>query len=124
MRTTAPNSRWPEHGDDEHTATTFQLSHNHAFPKDHNRGRFEVGDHVVYPLGTAVVTWLDEETGDCLVRTDEAIIKDMIRALEAAVNLIDQYEEPRKQVCRQPSMTRTFIATTLKAACHQFGRKP
>ncbi len=68
MRTKAQDSRWPKHGEDEHTATTFQLTHDPDHPKDERRFRFDVGDHVVYPLGKAVVTWLDEETGDCLVR--------------------------------------------------------
>ena len=61
-------SRWPAHGDDEHTATTFQLRHDPDRPKTERQSRFDAGDRVLYPLGKGVVTWLDEETGDCLVR--------------------------------------------------------
>jgi len=67
-RTPKDGSRWPDHGEDEHSATTFQLSHDPKFPKQGRASRFDVGDRVTYPLGTGVVTWLDEATGDCLVK--------------------------------------------------------
>ena len=64
-----PAIGWPDHGEDEHSATTFQLTPDADHPKQVGRRfRYDVGDHIIYPLGKAVVTWLDEETGNCLVQ--------------------------------------------------------
>ena len=40
--------------------------------------------------------------------------KSVVNALTAAVDLIDQYEETRKELCGHSSMTRAFIADVLK----------
>ena len=65
------NTGFPEHGEDEYTATSFQLRHNPDHPKTEGLFRFDVGDHVITPCGKGVVTWLDEETGNCLVKEDK-----------------------------------------------------
>ena len=41
--------------------------------------------------------------------TDEEIIYGLISALEYAIDLIDQYEEPRKKECGSSSVTRDII---------------
>ena len=72
MRPQLPGSPYPRQKAGEHTATTFQLSHDPDFPVP-TRCTYAVGDKVITPMGKGEITWLNEETGKCLALISTAL---------------------------------------------------